>query len=287
MSRKSLLGLAVAVTAASIQLSGCGKVPDQTPMPARTMAPADQRVAQDPGNDLRRVHREMLAALNLTEAQRAQIREIRARHKAEMRRMSNLRSQLEQLRTLVLAPTVDRAALIQAFTTMHQSKLDKIPHVAAILSETRGVLTPEQRTIAVTQLNNRWNDLMAAMDTMRTEGFTQLSANLNLTTAQSQAMQALQEQDRILDDAILADVRTAVTQFMADGNQQTLTSSLQTALAMSRVTDTINDTTDFVVSLNQTQRQQLVANTASYLQKLKAMHQAMEGDMGGTDSDED
>lgn len=287
MSRKSLLGLALAVTAASIQLSGCGKVPEQTPMPARTMAPADQRVAQDPGNDLRRVHREMLAALNLTEAQRSQIREIKARHKAEMRRMGDLRTQLEQLRTLVLAPTVDRAALTQALTTMHQSKLDKIPHVAAMMSDVRGVLTPEQRTIAVTQLNNRWNDLMAALDSMRTEGFTQLSANLNLTMAQSQALQTLQDQDRTLDDAIMADIRTAVTQFMADGNQQTLTSSLQSALAMSRVTDMLGDTSDFVVSLNQTQRQQLVANMASYLQKLKAMHQAMEGDMGGTDSASD
>lgn len=288
MSRKSLLCLAVAVTAASIQLSGCGKVPNQTPTPARMTAPADQRVAQDPGNDLRRQHRDMMAALNLTDQQKGQIRAIKARHKAAMREnKQQLRTQLEQLRTLVTAPTVDRAALEQSLTAMHEAKLAKIPHLTAMMGEVRDVLTNEQRATAVTQVNSRWDEILAALDNMRTEAFSQLTANMNLTSEQSTALEQLRAQDRTLDNAILADVRTAVTTFMMDGNQQTLTTSLQNALATSRVADMIDDSADWVVSLNQTQRQQLVANTASYLQKLKAMHKAMEGDMDGAADDDD
>lgn len=287
MSRKSLLCLAVAVTAASIQLSGCGKVPSQTPAPTRMTAPADARVAQNPGDDLRRQHQEMLAALNLTDQQTAQIRSIVARHKAEMRGQGELRTQLEQLRTLVLAETVDKAALVQAITAMHESKLAKLPHLTAMVGEIRGVLTPEQRSTAVTQLNERWDDLISAMDTLRTDGFAQLSNNLNLNSEQSAALAALQEEDRTLDNAVLADVRAAMTQFLTGGDQEALTTSLQTALATSRMTDIIDNTADWVVSLDQTQRQQLVANTAAYLQKLKAMHRAMHADLGGMDSDDE
>lgn len=283
MTRKTLVGLAVAVTAATIQLGGCGKTPSQTPAPA---APVHQQVAQDGGQDLIRQHQEMHAALNLTDEQKGQLRAIKARYRSQLRD-GDMRTRLEQLRGLVTAETVNSDALEQAIISAHEAKLAKIPTIAAMLDEVRDVLTPEQRTTAVTQINDRWDQILATLDRMRTEGFAELSAGLNLTPEQSQALQALREEDRTLDTAILNDVKTAMTQFLADGNEQTLATSLQAALATSRVTSIASDSADWVASLNVTQRQQLVTNTKAYLQKLKALKRAMHQGMGDTDTDED
>lgn len=289
MSRKPLTGLVVAMTAATLQLSGCGKIPNQSPVPPshqHVTPPAEQQVAQEPTSDLQRMHRDMLAALNLTDEQRTQLRAIKARYRDQMRD-GQFRAQLEQMRALVLAPTVDKAALVQAINATHEYKLSKIPVLTNKLADVREVLTPQQRSTAVTAINDMRDSMASAIERLRREAFQDLSANLNLTSQQAQALQELQEQHREVVNTILPDMRTAITQFLLDGNQQNLVTSLQSAMAASRTTDLVDDSADFVVSLNPVQRQQLVANYTSLLAKMKAMHRAMHSDMDDSAQQDD
>lgn len=285
MSRKTFICLATALTAASIQLSGCGKTPSQPQAPPITQ-PADQpnarTLADQASDELRQRHQAMVAQLNLTDAQKAQLRAIKARYRDPAGKQA-MKDKLQHLGTQVSAATVDQEAIEQTFDELIAAFRAKAPRVATMAGEIRDVLTAEQRQRASSLISENMDDFKALMDRMRDEGITAISANLNLTTEQNTALQALKRLDETIDEAAFDRLSAAFTTFLGNGNQESLRSGIESAITDAKVEASV----DWIASLNQTQRQQLVTNMTAYLQQLKAMHRAMHADMGGMSAMDD
>lgn len=276
MTRKTLVCLATAVTAATVQLAGCGQHPNQPNAPASTVtAPSAQLQVDQSAEEFRQLHRAMAAALNLTDAQRAQLRAIKQRHRDPEAKQA-LKAQLRMLGRMISAETVDPAGITEAINDMVTAFRARVPRKVAKATEIREVLTPEQRQRVGTLLNENADAIKNAMDRMRDQGIAAISANMNLTPEQSAALQELKEQDEISDERKFDTMRAAITTFMTDGNQAALRSSIESVLT----TENVQPTVEWIATLNRVQRQQLVANMRSYMHQLRRLHRDMEADMG-------
>lgn len=282
MTRKTVICLATAVTAASIQLTGCGRTPSQPhtpPMAQPAIPPSATQQADQTLDDLRQWHQNMMAQLALTDEQKTQLRAIKERYRDPSFKQA-LKDKIQQLGTQISGETVDQEALEQTFNELLAAFRGKAPQMATKAGEIRDVLTAEQRQRIGTILSDNADAIKNMMDRLRDRGFTELSANLNLNAEQSAALQRLKELDEQADEARFDTMRAAITTFMANGNQESLRASLESVLT----SEHIDDTVDWIASLDRTQRQQLVTNLMAYMAKMKAMHRAMEADMGMADT---
>lgn len=285
MTRKTLICLATALTAASIQLSGCGRTPTQPQAPPISQAvtpPNANLLADQAGDELRQQHQAMMAALNLTGEQKGQLQAIKARYKDPAGKQA-MKQKLELLGNQITAETVDQTAVEQTFDDLIASFRAKVPRIVTMAGEVRDVLTAEQRQQAITLITEKKEDFKTAMDRLREKGFTAISANLNLTAEQNAALLELKQLDETSDEAKFDTLSAAFATFLGNGNQESLRASFEGVIT----DENVDKTVDWIASLDQTQRQQLLTNMKAYMKQIKEMHKAMRADMGMPDTDDD
>jgi Spy/CpxP family protein refolding chaperone len=233
----------------------------------------------------------MAKDLKLTDAQKAQLKAIAQKHRGTAQK-GDRKAQRDQLRALLSAPKVDGAAL-RNFLNARVAEMDaKAGHRAAMMTEMRAVLTPEQRAKLVKSLNTaRPDGKQAGKDgakaANRFEGKRKamrdkLTADLKLTPAQQSAFDALQPKVMAMhaDRANRQAGRQAFARFVETGDaaafQATMKAQRQGKLP-------VNELVAVAESLTQAQRQKLLPRLERFAQMGGGMHgrHGGRGDKGG------
>lgn len=285
MRRSYLQGLIVTISAVSLQLSGCTgrSLPSVVPTfrsspPAlvdvdslgyQLLAVEDVSATATPSGDVsdfhRAFHKKLFAALNLSAEQKDLIKEIKTKHKAEMKKLGG-KAERDKLKELLLAPTVDRAAVLAQVTTMEGICRAKIPHIVAMATEVREVLLPEQRAKAIAVFKEaqtkNWSEIHEQMT-------AKLMANMNLNPSQTQALTDLKNKTKSLKEQQIQGLLSAMSQFMEDGNGQALTDTLNGMIGTGPKEEGIA----WVASLDASQRETLIKRMEKLMKKMKADHE--------------
>lgn len=284
MRRSFLRGLILTVSAVSLQLLGCtsSTVPSVVPT-FRTAPPAladvaplgYQLLAVDPlsatatpsenASDFHRAfHKKLFAAMELSDAQKSQIKEIKAKHRAEMKQLGG-KAEWDKLKGLLLAPTVDQAAVQAQVSNLEDIQRAKVPHIVAMATEVRQVLLPEQRTKAIAVLEEAQTKNFGEIHDKMTE---KLTMSLSLTPAQTQGLTDLRNQTKSLKEQQIKTLLAAMSQFLQDGNSQSLTDTLNGMIGTGPKEEGIA----WVASLDATQRETLLKRIEKLMKKMKADH---------------
>ena len=114
-------------------------------------APAPQ--AGPPGPGLGKMHRQMMAKLNLTDQQKTQVEKLRADfEKKSIDTQAKIRTLQVDLRTAALADNPDKGAIQKIVGSIsdlqNRQKMELIDHLFAV----RSVLTPEQQKVWKSEL---------------------------------------------------------------------------------------------------------------------------------------
>lgn len=266
MFTKLKLVLAATLAIAAAPLAGCGA--PTTPAEAATYEVLGLEAGGDAGMGQRGHggkggHHGFFGGpfaqqLNLTDAQKAQLKAIAQKHRGE-REKGQFKAQREQLRALLSAPQVDGAALKAFFNARLQAMETHAAKRAAMMSEMRAVLTTEQRAQLVKSLNEaKPNPHKPRFDGMRKMFRDRLLADLNLTAAQKATFDALQAKM----DALMADGaghragKAAFATFIETGDAAAFQASMKANIAGKAPVDEL---VAVAVSLDQGQRQKLLA----------------------------
>lgn len=200
--------------------------------------------------------------LGLTADQQAKFKAIASAHKAKLQNEDHAQ-QLARLKALVLAPTVDTAAL----EAMFQQHLDQLkassPERLAMLTELRAVLTDAQRQQLADVLSKPMPAFGGgAFQAMHEKMAAHFLADLELTADQRAKLDALKAKGQALHDG--NDLRTVFAAFVTNGDGAALEAAFEAKLAQAPV----DDACQWLASLSQAQRTTLVG-------KLEAMHARM------------
>lgn len=200
--------------------------------------------------------------LKLTDAQKSQLKAIAQKHRAE-RKQGDRKGQRQQLKTLLTAPKVDGAAL-RSFLNARAGERDaNAAKRAAMMSEMRAVLTPEQRAQLVKSLNARADKAgkRAGERAKRFEGKRQgfgdrMVADLKLTADQKAKYDALQAKIKAqrADAAGRQAGKQAFVRFIETGDA----AAFQASMKANRGQLPVNELVALAESLDQTQRQKLL-----------------------------
>lgn len=216
----------------------------------------------------------MAKDLNLTDAQKAQMKAIAQKHRGADK-SGDRKAHRDQLRALLSAPKVDGAALRNFLNARAAEMEANTGHRAAMMTEMRAVLTAEQRAKLVKSLNAARPDGKqagkgGAKDGARFEGKRKamrdkLTAELKLTPAQQSAFDALQEKVMAnhADPANRQAGRQAFARFVETGDaaafQATMKAQRQGKLP-------VNELVAVAESLTQAQRQKLLPKLERFAQ---------------------
>ncbi|MBP8227735.1 MAG: Spy/CpxP family protein refolding chaperone [Pararheinheimera sp.] len=102
-------------------------------------------------------HMKALKGLDLTEAQKDQIKTLMAQHRASMPKRDELKPEMEQLKALVQADTFDEAAVRALLESRQKDKLDHEVARAKLQFEINKVLTVEQKA-KLAERQQKWQE---------------------------------------------------------------------------------------------------------------------------------
>ncbi|MBO9540789.1 Spy/CpxP family protein refolding chaperone [bacterium] len=263
----------VAAMAASIQLSGCGRIapgpvqaPQATVQTERTtnffvLDAAASSNAQALSTES--THARILSQLDLSDTQKTQLKLIRAKARALYNR-EEMKARWQTLEALMNAPTLDTAALKAYVASMEAEHKGKIDALAALAGEMRDVLTSEQRDKLVSLVSEQQPGRMAAR--ARSAIRTNVINALNLSSNQQNTLSALQNQMEAQHEVKRDAKRKAFIEFIVDGNQLALAENLKRSMGHENIDEAIQ----WVGSLSQDQRKVLVEK----LGEIKQRHMA-------------
>jgi Spy/CpxP family protein refolding chaperone len=251
LKRFKLVALAAV---AVVSMAGCGAVMHQAA--AEASDPLGFRALQTgeaPGPFGGPFHGRMARQLGLTDAQQAQIKAILEQHKPPQ---ADGQAHLAELKALVLADTVDPAALK---ALADQRKAEFQSHQAerlAVAGELRAVLTDDQRTKLLALLAKDPPPFKAHLDAFRARIHERLAADLGLSADQQAALTALDEQAKAMPDPARGKaMREAVAAFVQSGDQAALGTAMRAQLDGKSPVDQL---IAFAASLDKAQRTKLV-----------------------------
>jgi Spy/CpxP family protein refolding chaperone len=163
---------------------------------------------------------------------------------------------MQDLRTQLLAPSIDPAALEASLQAFHAKRGDHMDRVIGIASRIREVLTPEQREKAASQPapGGRWREKLAGRFAGRP--LDRLLQGVTLTETQQQAADALKTAFTQQIGA-QGNRRDAVHQAMAAFARSGDAAALKQAMATNAPTLPFKEIASFAASLEQAQRQQI------------------------------
>ncbi|MNL18432.1 hypothetical protein D3C87_1395760 [compost metagenome] len=264
----------MAALAASIHLSGCGRVspgPLQAPPATSQAASAPTFFVLDAAASTNvqaqaseSQHARIMSQLNLDDTQKAELKLIRAKVKALFDK-AEMSAKWQNMQALLNAPTLDANALKAFIASMDAEHKGKIDAMAALAGEMRDVLSEDQRDKLVSLLSAEQGDTMAsqAISTFRANTINAL----NLSTTQQDAFTALQATMEAQHDVKRDAKRKAFIQFIMDGNQVALAESLKRASGH----DNVDSAIQWLGTLSQDQRKVLMDR----LDALKQRHMAL------------
>jgi Spy/CpxP family protein refolding chaperone len=226
----------------------------------------------------------MAKDLNLTDAQKAQMKAIAQKHRGTAQK-GDRKAQRDQLRALLSAPKVDGAALRNFLNARAAEMEANAGHRAAMMTEMRAILTPDQRAKLVKSLNAARPDGKqagkdGAKSAERFEGKRKamrdkLTADLKLTPAQQSAFDALQAKVMAnhADPANRQAGRAALARFVETGDAAAFQSTMK---AQRQGKLPVNELVAVAESLTQAQRQKLLPR----LERFAQMGGGMQGGHG-------
>lgn len=255
-----ILALGIALSA------GCAQAPSLAP---RAQAP----VAVQDVRSMEAHHQKIIQTLGLTQAQLAQLKSIKQNYKAKL--MDENKDELKQeFKDLFLAKDVDEVAFKNFLVERKDAWNQKLPIIANQLSEMRAVLTEEQR--------NKLVELLNAMDFGKIHQKKQekimgkLLKDLNLTTAQEEALDALKDKiDAAHTPEKIAAMKSALIAFIQTGNENDLVSTISEHMSEAPIDQVVT----FVGSLTQEQRTTILSRVEAWKAKMKEMKEMREKGM--------
>jgi|GEM_PF-2303105 protein CpxP len=268
--------LSTVLVAGSLALAGCGQVVPYSSVP-NSAAPASSAaysaLAGDPTGNApsatpEREVQGLFGPLNLTTEQKQQLKAIAQKHRQEAKKGDHM-AQIAQLKSLVLADTVDQAALM-AFLSSHLADAQaRIATRVDMLAGMRAVLTDDQRKALVDHLNQAGGDARRAkFAKMGDQMAARLTQKLNLTADQKVAFDALRAKIKDLIAGKRETMKQAFSAFVQTGDKAALTAALSSATAK----PPIDDVVAFVASLSHDQRQTAVDLIGHLAQGMHRMH---------------
>jgi periplasmic protein CpxP/Spy len=103
------------------------------------------------------MHLKALKGLDLTDAQKEQIKALTAQHRASMPKRDEVKLEMEQLKALVQADTFDEAAVRALLESKQKDKLDHEVARAKLQFEINKVLTVEQKA-KLAERQQKWHE---------------------------------------------------------------------------------------------------------------------------------
>lgn len=274
--KRLTMTMLMAATAASIQLSGCGRV---TPSPAQA-PPAASEAARTPdffvldaaassnveaqAETRETRHARIMSQLDLDDTQKAELKLIRSKIMGLFNK-EEMKANWQSLQALMNAPMIDTAAVKAFMATMDAERMSKVDAMAALAGEMRDVLSVEQRNKLISLMSEKPEARAEAqaITTFRTDTINAL----NLGTSQQDTLSALQAKMEASQDVKRDARHKAFLQFMIDGNQLALAESMKRSIGHEEVDASIQ----WLGSLSQDQRKILVDK----LEELKKKHEAV------------
>lgn len=263
-TRIPLRRMAVTVAAASA-LTACQAAPTNAPPPSILAAPpASGSQVSDPSSSMSdamamggAAHAGFLAQLKLTETQ---IQQLKGIVKSAIARTKPLR---DAINPLITAPNLDRTAVRSAFEVAMQA--DAMQDVQT-MAEARAVLTEEQRNLLASkasEMGTTPNDPhMKLIDKI----FDKVPAKVTMNAEQQEAFAQLRAAMRDFWMSNRAEYMASMGSFMQNGDQEALRETF-VRLAKNVPVDAM---IGFMASLDQSQRQALVAWKEDLLARIQA-----------------
>lgn len=249
--------LLLASTLALTLLAGCGMQATTSSSPAEDLglvagyqvggSAAGPHGMMNPGGPMAR---HLTQALALTQAQQDQLRAIHEQYHPASASLAPA-AQLQQVKALLAAPTVDAAALTALMQGHHAEMAGHGARLLAGLTAARAVLTPEQLT-KITQLVEQGPRMRGMHGAAPGGHLEQLFGTLKLTAAQQQAADALKAQFEGMKPQHEA-MRAAALAFAKTGDSSALGALLSAPPRMP-----VEAVVGFLASLDQGQRQTLI-----------------------------
>lgn len=274
--KRVTMTMLMAALAASIQLSGCGRM---APTPVQAPPAADQTARApaffvldaaassnvEAASETRESMRaRILSQLDLDDTQKAELKNIRAKVKGLFNK-EEIKAKWQSMQALLNAPVLDVNAVKAFIASTDAERKARVDSMVALVGEMRDVLTDAQRDKLVSLMAEK-PEARAESQAVKTFRTNVVNA-LNLSTTQQDTLSTLQAKMEVDRDVKHDAMRKAFTQFILDGNQIALADSLKMNIGHSDVDASVQ----WLGSLSQDQRKILVDK----LQELKEKHAAL------------